>query len=215
MVTPVALAASSKLAAPSATTSAAPEATAKFGLDASVAACAAVTLLNVPVTCTVVALAIPVAFAASSKLSAPSATSNFAPEARAKFGFPAKVVACAAVTVLDVPVTCTVVPLATPVAFAVRSKLAAVSETISVALDARAKFGSAASVVAWAAVTVLEVPLSWTVVPFATPPAFAASTKFAEVSATTNVAPEASEKFGLAASVAAWAAVTELDVPVT
>ena len=160
-------------------------------------------------------MAIPVAFAASSKLSAPSATSNFAPEARAKFGLPAKVVACAAVTVLDVPETCTVVPLATPVAFAARSKLAAVSATTSVAPDARAKFGIPTSVVACTAVTVLDAPVTWTVVALATPFAFAASSKLAEVSETTSAAPDARAKFGLLASVAACAAVTVFEVPVS
>ena len=53
-----------------------------------------------------------------------------------------------------------VVPLATPVALAASSRLAALSEITIVAAGAREKFGFPASVVAWAAVTVLDVPVT-------------------------------------------------------
>ena len=49
----------------------------------------------------------------------------------------------------------------------------------------------------------LDVPVSWMVVPLATPAALPASSRFAAVSATTSVAPEAKAKFGLPANVLA------------
>ena len=49
--------------------------------------------LDVPVSCTVVALPIPVALPPSSRFTAVSATVSLAPDARAKFGLPASVVA--------------------------------------------------------------------------------------------------------------------------
>ena len=105
--------------------------------------------------------------------------------------------------------------MATPLAFPASSRLAALSATISVAPDANAKFGLLASVVAWAAVTELDVPVTWTVVPLAMPVELPASSRLAALSATTSVAPDASAKFGLPAKVVAWAAVTELAVPMT
>ena len=77
------------------------------------------------------------------------------------------------------------------------------------------KFGSAANVAAWAAVTELDVPMTWTAVPLEIPEALATSSRFAELSAITRVVPEVRAKFGSAAKVVAWAAVTELEVPVT
>ena len=49
--------------------------------------------LDVPVSCTVVASATPVELPAKSRFAAVSATVSFAPDAKAKFGWPASVVA--------------------------------------------------------------------------------------------------------------------------
>ena len=49
----------------------------------------------------------------------------------------------------------------------------------------------------------LDVPVSWTVVALATPAVLPAKSRFAAVSATTSVAPDAKAKFGLPANVAA------------
>ena len=215
LATPEALPAKSRLAVLSATTKVAPDANAKFGLPASVVACAAETELDVPVTWTVVALATPAALPTSSRLAALSATTSVAPDASAKFGFPAKVVAWAAVTELEVPVTWTVVPLATPVALPTSSRLAALSATTRVAPEPNAKFGLPANVLACAAVTVFDVPVTWTVVPLAMPVELPASRRLAALSATTRVAPEPTTKPVNAAREVACVAVTVFAVPVT
>ena len=61
----------------------------------------------------------------------------------------------------------------------------------------------------------LVVPVSWMVVPLATPVALPASSKFAAVSTTTKVAPVPTANPVSAAMEVACVAVTELAVPVS
>ena len=158
---PAALAASSRLAAVSATSSVAPAARAKFGFVANVSACAAETLLPVPTSWSVVALPRTVALAAS-RLAAVSAMRNVAPAAKVKFGSATRIAACATKTMLLVPVSCTEVAFPRPLALVDSSRLAAVSATSKVAPLAKAKLARAARLLAFPAVTVLDVPVSVT-----------------------------------------------------
>ena len=83
------------------------------------------------------------------------------------------------------------------------------SATTRVAPVARPNPGRAASCVAWLALTVLLL-VSWMLVAFPIPVVLALSSTLAALSATTRVAPKASEKPILAARLVAVAAVVVL-----